>query len=107
MTRWLIGLAALTLVAGGVGMFWWVRGSSGSTEGAAPPYTHMHCPDCYLELPYSAMNSLKPCPHCGLAGPKMIPTVGRRGEEVRAGGCVVGRLGAAATLEHVWVQAGR
>jgi Zn finger protein HypA/HybF involved in hydrogenase expression len=106
MTRWLAVLAALTLVATGVGMFWWVRGSSGSALGSAPPYTHMHCPECFLELPYNAVNSFKPCPHCGSSGPKMVPTVGRRGEELTGGVGVVGRWLAGATITLVVVQAG-
>src|ERR1043166_657914 len=107
MARWLVALALLTLLATGVGMFWWVRGSgsSGSSGGSAG-FTHMHCPDCFLELPYDGMNSLKPCPHCGPTGPKLVPTAGRRGESL-GGGPVgpMGRVLGVGTIALVIVQA--
>src|SRR5207244_9960506 len=100
----LFSRALISLSATGVGMFWWMRGPRASTQAAAA-YTHMHCPDCFLELSYDGMNSLKPCPHCGPTGPKMVPTIGRRGEDLGAGVGPMGRVLAVATITLVVVQA--
>jgi len=66
-----IGFVALIMV------FMWLQGGSDSANpGKTKPFTHMHCPECALEMPYSAPQASKPCPQCGPQGARLIPSVG-------------------------------
>ena len=107
MNRVLAVLAALTILVVGVGMFWWLRGPVGSGKGGRP-YTHMHCPECNLEMPYNKGTLDRPCPHCGPSGPHLIATVGPRGTSgaEEASPSAVGGALAAATLALVVLQGG-
>ena len=68
------------LLAGAVfgGMFMLFMGmlAGGWRSGKASAYTHMHCTECAFEVTYNPVLEGKPCPQCGVAGPKMIATVG-------------------------------
>jgi len=53
----------------------WLQGDSGSsTQGKK--FTHMHCPECMLEMAYLAEKEGIHCPQCGGSGPKLVATVG-------------------------------
>jgi hypothetical protein len=78
----LLGFAALTA------LFLWLQGGARSAERAGS-FTHVHCPECGLEMRYDASQEGASCPRCGPSGPKMIATVGPKREQ-RAG---VGLLG--------------
>jgi hypothetical protein len=106
MNRLLVVLAVLTFGLIFVGMFWWLRPTP-AAEKEGKLLTHMHCPDCFLELPFSKGMENRSCPHCGPSGPKMIATAGPRAtaEKARPGPGVVGSALAAATIALVLVQA--
>ena len=55
-------------------LFWLQRDSGSSTQGKK--LTHMHCPECLLEMAYIADKEGQPCPQCGGSGPKLVATVG-------------------------------
>jgi hypothetical protein len=50
--------------------------AGGWTPGKARPFTHMHCPECALEITYHPALEGKPCPQCAGGGSRMISTVG-------------------------------
>jgi hypothetical protein len=105
MNRLLAVLGALTFVLLFVGMFWWLRAPDASaTDGK--PLSHMHCPECMLEVPFSHGMEGRKCPHCGSAGPKMIATVGphKQGTGNERGPTAFGTGIAAATITLVLVQ---
>jgi hypothetical protein len=66
----LVAIATLLLVLA-LGVWW-----RGHSSGKAKPFTHMHCPACFLEIIYDAAKVGQNCPHCGPSGPKWIATVG-------------------------------
>jgi hypothetical protein len=106
MNRLLAVLGVLTFALVFVGMFWWLRGP-GTAKQEGRLLTHTHCPDCFLEVPFSAGMEDRKCPHCGPSGPKMIATAGpHKLDSGNAGGnTAVGTGLAAATIALVLVQA--
>jgi hypothetical protein len=87
------------------GMFWWLRGPEGANN-ESKALTHIHCPDCFLEMAFTKGMENKSCPHCGPSGPKMIATTGpHKGGIANEGGIsAVGTSLAAATIALVLVQ---
>ena len=70
-----IGSLAAAIFSGMFLLFLGVLGG-GWRSGKASAYTHMHCAECSLEITYNSALEGKSCPQCGVAGPKMISTVG-------------------------------
>jgi hypothetical protein len=69
---------------------WWRGGFGAGGKGKA--YTHLHCPECFLEMIYDAGKDGKTCPHCGATGPKMVATVGPWAGRESAGGGPFGNI---------------
>src|SRR4051812_42102705 len=74
MNRLLIGMVATTGLIALVTLLLWLQEQPDRPAGKE--YTNLHCPECRLELTYSAAQDGKPCPQCGASGPRMVPTVG-------------------------------
>jgi cbb3-type cytochrome oxidase subunit 3 len=109
MNRILSALGLLTFLLVFAGLFWWLRGPEGSgSDKGGKAFTHTHCPDCQLEVPFSKGMENRSCPHCGSSGPKMIATVGpyKEGGASDRGSSGIGTGLAAATIALVLVQAG-
>ncbi len=80
MHRLALGAAAFFAFAALTAFFLWLQGARSADRAGA--FTHMHCPDCGMELRYDAAKEESPCPQCGPAGPKrMIATVGPRRDQ--------------------------
>ncbi len=55
-------------------LVWLQGGFRSATQGKK--LTHLHCPECLLEMTYLAAKDGQPCPQCGGSGPKLVATVG-------------------------------
>ena len=71
----------LPLIVVGVGVFLgialvtlWLQGTFSLPKMRA--YTHMHCPECGLEMAFQSHLNGKTCTQCGPTGPKFVNTVG-------------------------------
>ena len=89
MQRWALGAATMAGFALLTAFFLWLQGGARSAQRAGP-FTHMHCPECGLEMTYNAAKEGSSCPQCGSDGPKMIATVGPKREQ-RSGVGPVGK----------------
>ena len=69
----IVRCAAATVLAILAGVGWLLF--SQDLGSADLPYTHMHCPACLEECPYSARLAGTECPNCA-NGAKYVPTVG-------------------------------
>lgn len=108
MKQVLAGSGVCTVLLLVVGAVWWVRTNNNASD-AAEAYTHMHCPDCALQVKYQLALENRPCPQCGPAGARMIPTVGPQGtgSDAAAGRMSTsGQALAVVTVALVLVQAG-
>ena len=85
-------------------MVWLQGGLVSADKGKA--YTHMHCPECALEVRYKADQEGKSCPQCGAGGPKMIATVGAHKGRGPGEVGVVGRIFVGVLVALVVVPAG-
>jgi hypothetical protein len=110
MKRIAFGLGTVAAFIGVAAMVVWLQGGlTPSQKGKAA--THLHCPECGLEVSYKADLEGKWCPQCGAGGPKMIATVGpykgqRKAETGPAGRILVGVLVALVVVPaglYVWV----
>lgn len=70
-----LGAALLTL---------WLQGTFRLPTTKA--FTHMHCPECGLEMVYQSHLDGKPCTQCGAGGPKLVNTAGPWADRLDAGG---------------------
>jgi len=100
MNRLLAALAVLTFALVATGLYFWLR----VPDAQAKAYTHMHCPECHMEMAYTKAFEGKKCPQCGADGPTLVPTVGKRieGKTVSPTATAI----AASTIALVIVQGG-
>lgn len=105
MNRLLACTGGATLLLIVVSAFWWVHASDTASD-AKESYTHMHCPDCNLEVKYNLALENRPCAQCGPAGARMIPTVGPAGTRSADSGrmSTTGKILAYVTIALVVVQ---
>lgn len=85
-------------------LFVWLQGDSGSTA-KDKKFTHLHCPECLLEMTYLAAKEGQPCPQCGGSGPKLVATVGPYKDRHRGQASIVGKTLVAALVALVLVLA--
>jgi len=70
-----IGAIAAAMFVALTAFIYWLQNGFHLVE-PKKEYTHMHCPECQLEMAYNVKLEGKSCPQCGGSGPKLVPTIG-------------------------------
>ena len=97
-----VGIGFVAMFLAMVTLLVWLQGSAASTHDKKA-LTHMHCPDCGLEIRYQGDLEGKPCPQCGTAGAKLLATAGPgKGRSHEVG--LTGKILVAAVVSFVVVQ---
>src|SRR5262245_31734 len=100
--RALVCASAAVLFVVLTGLLLWLQHDPVSAA-QAKKFTHLHCPECLLEMAFDAGKEGQACPQCGGSGPKLVATVGPYKDRHHGQVSLVGKTLVAALVSMVIV----